>query len=305
MSAPPVRCDALARVELNVSDLERSRRFYRDIVGLEEVAAPGSGEAAFRCDARPISIVLRAAPRAGFGRCAWSLADEASMAALKMRLGAAAIAFQPLDDPACRSLGLHAAVRFVEPATGAEIECHLPDASAATAHFTPSHTHIQRLGHVVFATPSQRDADTFHRDVLDFRASDRITAGTLFSRPSASPWHHGLGLAPGPVARLHHVNFMVSDIDDIGRALHRLQRAGAPVVFGPGRHPASGSVFLYFLDPDGLTLEYSFGMEAFDLDHPRAACDWPAGPGSVDTWGAPRDARMGAAGSIGPGCVPD
>ncbi len=34
-------------------------------------------------------------------------------------------------------------------------------------------------------------------------------------------------------------------------------------MFGPGRHPPSESVFLYFLDPDGLTLEYSFGMEEF------------------------------------------
>ena len=93
---------------------------------------------------------------------------------------------------------------------------------------------------------------------------------------------------------------MVSDIDDIGRAMHRFQRLGVPVVFGPGRHPASGSVFLYFLDPDGMTLEYSFGMEAFDSVAPRAGRSLPPGPDSLDTWGAPRDSRLGLRGAIHP-----
>jgi 2,3-dihydroxy-p-cumate/2,3-dihydroxybenzoate 3,4-dioxygenase len=91
---------------------------------------------------------------------------------------------------------------------------------------------------------------------------------------------------------------MVSTIDDIGRALHRLHRHDVPVVWGPGRHPPSDSVFLYFLDPDGLTLEYSFGMEAFDAHDPRAPHDLPGGPTTVDAWGAPRDPRLGAVGAI-------
>ena len=56
---------------------------------------------------------------------------------------------------------------------------------------------------------------------------------------------------------------MVTEIDDVGRGLARFKAKDVPVVYGPGRHPASTSVFLYFLDPDGMTLEYSFGMEQF------------------------------------------
>ena len=54
---------------------------------------------------------------------------------------------------------------------------------------------------------------------------------------------------------------MVTDIDDIGKAVYRARKLDAPIVFGPGRHPPSESSFFYFLDPDGMTLEYSFGME--------------------------------------------
>jgi 2,3-dihydroxy-p-cumate/2,3-dihydroxybenzoate 3,4-dioxygenase len=93
---------------------------------------------------------------------------------------------------------------------------------------------------------------------------------------------------------------MVSAIDDIGIAINRFKRAGVPIVFGPGRHPASESVFLYFLDPDGLTLEYSFGMEEFPEVSPREPRVLPPVPESIDGWGGIRDPRMSATGLVQP-----
>jgi len=52
-------------------------------------------------------------------------------------------------------------------------------------------------------------------------------------------------------------------MDDIGKALYRLRNADVPIVFDPGRHPPSGSISLYSLDPDNLTLEFSYDMEEF------------------------------------------
>ena len=68
---------------------------------------------------------------------------------------------------------------------------------------------------------------------------------------------------------LHHVNFMVTEVDDIGRGISRFNKAQVPIVNGPGRHPPSGSMFLYYLDPDGMTVEYSFGMEEFPAEGAR------------------------------------
>ena len=68
---------------------------------------------------------------------------------------------------------------------------------------------------------------------------------------------------------------MVSEIDDIGRAISRFSRNNVRVVYGPGRHPPSGSVFLYFLEPDGITLEYSYGMEEFPEEDFRERCGAP------------------------------
>src|SRR3546814_20766507 len=77
---------------------------------------------------------------------------------------------------------------------------------------------------------------------------------------------------------------MVSDIDDVGRAINRMKKAEVPIVFGPGRHEPSGSIFLYFLDPDGMTAEYSFGMEEFDEVGAREPRELEAKPEVLDTW---------------------
>src|SRR3546814_6179117 len=86
----------------------------------------------------------------------------------------------------------------------------------------------------------------------------------------AADRHHGSAIPAGPADCYNHVNFMVSDIDDVGRAINRMKAANVPIVFGPGRHEPSGSIFLYFLDPDGMTAEYSFGMEELDEVGARA-----------------------------------
>jgi 2,3-dihydroxy-p-cumate/2,3-dihydroxybenzoate 3,4-dioxygenase len=134
--------------------------------------------------------------------------------------------------------------------------------------------------------------------VLNFRVSDSIGENLTFMRPFPSPFHHGIGIARGTRSLFHHLNFMVTEIDDIGRALNRLKRSSVQIVYGPGRHPPSGSIFLYFLDPDGITLEYSFGMEEFretDAREPRFLV--PA-PESVDTWGFARDPRFATVGEM-------
>src|SRR3546814_611342 len=87
-------------------------------------------------------------------------------------------------------------------------------------------------------------------------------------------------------------------IDDVGRAINRMKKAEVPIVFGPGRHEPSGSIFLYFLDPDGMTTEYSFGMEEFEEEDARPPRALEAKPEVLDTWGSLPDPRFGKGGAI-------
>ena len=97
---------------------------------------------------------------------------------------------------------------------------------------------------------------------------------------------------------LHHASFLVRSLDDVHAAAKRFRERGVPIMCGPGRHPPSGSAFIYFLDPDGLTLEYSHGMEHIAEIAPRQPRVLPPVPESLDFDANPRDPRIYTVGEI-------
>jgi 2,3-dihydroxy-p-cumate/2,3-dihydroxybenzoate 3,4-dioxygenase len=295
-----VRYQRLGRVELNVRDLERSRGFYKNIVGLQPVLdLDDVSAAAFRCGSDDCTVVLHEAAAPGFRSMAIMLDDDAAVDALLRRLRQHDIAFEEVPNDECARRGLERMLRMAEPNMSAAIEfCVAPVSSAP--HFVPTVAKIQRLGHVVFGTPRYSETVAFMQEVLGFEPSDDIEGVISFMRPPPNPYHHGIGVGRAPHHGLHHVNFMVSEIDDIGTAINRFKHHNVPIVFGPGRHIASNSVFLYFLDPDGLTLEYSYGMEEFAEHSPRPPRTLPPVPQSIDSWGGIRDPRMSAVGLVQP-----
>jgi 2,3-dihydroxy-p-cumate/2,3-dihydroxybenzoate 3,4-dioxygenase len=296
--AAMIRYRKLGYVELMVTDLERSAAFYRDIVGLEPAGEGPEGERRFRCSEDPYAVVLHKAQQPGFKRGGWMLEDERQFESLHAALKSAGVAFESLSDAECKGRGLARATRTVEPNLGATLEFYLPAAAARPKPFVPTLAKIQRLGHVVWATPHYDQANAFFRDVLNFAQSDSLGEGITFYRAFPNPYHHGIGIGRSARNHFHHLNFMVTEIDDVGRGLARLKAKDVPVVYGPGRHPASTSVFLYFLDPDGMTLEYSFGMEEFPEIGARAPRRLEPTPANFDSWGSYRDPRMSTTGEI-------
>jgi len=190
-------------------------------------------------------------------------------------------------------------IRFRVPESSLVFEFYATMERAASA-FAPSVAKIQRLGHVVVRS-AQRDAmlRTLIGD-LNFRVSDHFADQVAFLRCFPNPFHHSFGVARNDVDGLHHVNFMVTDVDDIGRATNRMRQAGVEVVYGPGRHDISNSIFFYYLDPDGLTIEYSFGMEEFPEEAPREARQLPLSPAILDSWGGMPAPRFGKTGAVEP-----
>jgi 2,3-dihydroxy-p-cumate/2,3-dihydroxybenzoate 3,4-dioxygenase len=77
------------------------------------------------------------------------------------------------------------------------------------------------------------EANAFFRDVLGFAKSDSLGEGITFYRAFPNPYHHGIGIARSPRNQFHHLNFMVTEIDDVGRGLARFKAKDVPV-YGPG-----------------------------------------------------------------------
>jgi 2,3-dihydroxy-p-cumate/2,3-dihydroxybenzoate 3,4-dioxygenase len=294
-----LRYRRLAYVALNVTDMARSTAFYEAVLGLQRAGEAANGEFLFRCSPRHHDIVLHRAAEPGLRRIGWEMEDADNDAKARDLYRSLDVPVRDVSAEEAARLGIHGGFRVSEPNTGATFEYFHAFDEAGDA-YSPTVAKIERLGHIVLNVANHAATEKFFLEQLNFRASDRIDNAVTFMRCFPNPLHHSLGLSNGKANRLHHVNFMVTDVDDIGKALWRMKKNDVPIVFGPGRHPPSDSMFLYFLDPDGMTVEYSFGMEEFPEADPREPRRLPPGLQSVDYWGAVPTPQMASVGAIEP-----
>lgn len=299
MAVSDIRYARLGHVILNVTDLARSAEFYESKLGLQHAPIAHDGLAFFRCSERRQDIVLAQAAAPGLKRVGWQMESAKALAAVREELTRLGIAVHDISNADRATFGIGEAFRATEPTTGAVFEFYV-DMDAGDRPYVPTHTKIARLGHIVFHSPDRAATERFMTDHLNFRVSDRIEETVSFMRCFPNPFHHSFGVGQTGRAGLNHVNFMVTDIDDIGRGLNRVKRENIPIVYGPGRHPPSESVFLYFLDPDGLTVEYSYGMEEFPEVGAREPRLLPKGLDSIDYWGGIPDVKFAKIGNFEP-----
>jgi 2,3-dihydroxy-p-cumate/2,3-dihydroxybenzoate 3,4-dioxygenase len=295
-----VRYAKLGYVALNVTDLNRSSDFYGpEIVGLQPTGGDGE-ERYFRCSNDHHNIILCKAKEPGLKRIGWELENDEELERMRARLTDAGIKI--VDVPEDEQARLHQgpSFRISEPYTGGTYEYYSLMGDYSGFGWVPTVAKIARLGHVILKTDNFEKATEFHEKVLNFKVSDIIEGFVKFYRCWPNPYHHTYGLENSPRKGFNHVNFMVTDIDDIGRAIGRFTKKQVRIAWGPGRHPPSGSIFLYFLDPDGMTAEYSFGMEEFPeigARKPRLLLPLPE---NIDFWDAPRYAATSNVGTVEP-----
>jgi len=295
MTQASFRYHKLGYVALNVSDVTKSTAFYRDIVGLDVSENVGEDAAYLRCGRDHHNVVLYRGTTPGLKRVAFELENTGELEkafAHVTRLG-----LNPRQVAAAERAVLKQgeSFRFEEPNSGLTFEFYSKMMQMALP-FAMRLTKIVRLGHVVLTVTEFERVTDFLVKNLNFNVSDFVEGRFAFMRCHPNPLHHSFALGKGEENRLNHINFMVSDIDDIGVALNRLKKNNVEVVFGPGRHQPSGSIFLYYLDPDRMTVEYSFGMEEFPEEHPREPRMIEPRPEALDMWGGvptPAFARVG------------
>ena len=293
----PFRYRKLGYAALTVTELARSVVFYRDLMGLDLVEQTAT-TAYLRCSRDHHNLVLVQGAVPGLRRVGFELENDAELERAFAHFQARGLEPRRLSRAEAQALKQGNTFRVREPHCGLTFEFYGSTTVLARA-YEPTVAKIARMGHVVigsanFAGTSQSLTADFGFQVSDF-VEDRFS----FLRCFPNPFHHAFAVGAAAENHLHHINFMVTDIDDVGRAFHRLRKNDVKIAFGIGRHPPSGSVFLYFYDPDGMTVEYSFGMEEFPETGAREPRRLEPVPESLDTWGAVPDAMFGKVGAIG------
>ncbi len=282
---------------LNVSDLDRSVHFYRDLVGLQVERRLGNEVAFLRCGDDDHNLVLYGSPVPGIRRMAFELESENDLDNVARHVASLGWAIHEVPIQETRLLAQGRTLRFRVPDHTLTFELYATMGRAAQP-YVPTVAKIQRLGHVVVRC---RDRDAVLRTLteqLNFRVSDHFGDQVAFLRCFPNPYHHSFGLSRADDDGLHHLNFMVTDVDDVGRAMNRMRNHDVRVVYGPGRHDISNSIFIYYLDPDGMTTEYSFGMEEFPEHDARAPRDLPMRAEILDAWGGAPAPGFGQTGSV-------
>jgi 2,3-dihydroxy-p-cumate/2,3-dihydroxybenzoate 3,4-dioxygenase len=200
---------------------------------------------------------------------------------------------------------------------GTKDECEQRRVRAFVASSDPSGNKIEivaRPYHSGLRTHPARDAGITHFSHIGLRTSDAARDEAFWTglcNARVSDWigdapllrigtvHHSLALFPSPHPGVQHINHQVEDIDDVMRSYYFLRENGVKIVFGPGRHPSSSAVFLYFEGPDGMVYEYSVGVKHIGPEdeasyRPR---QFPFAPESFCMWGARPDIPEFSSGS--------
>jgi 3,4-dihydroxy-9,10-secoandrosta-1,3,5(10)-triene-9,17-dione 4,5-dioxygenase len=262
---------SLGYLRIESTDVGAWREFGVRMLGMIEGRGPEAGAVYLRMDDFPARLVIVPGERDALLASGWEVASEGALAEVGRALEAAGVAVKAGTAAELAERRVTRLLRFDDPAgnvlevfCGAALE-HRPASSPYGNRFV---TGFMGLGHVVLPVSDDESAVGFYTGVLGFALRDSIRmAPELFGRPAGPPlWmrflgcnprHHSLALAPFPApAGIVHLMVEVASLDDVGRAMDRCARRGAPVSATLGRHANDEMVSFYVRTPGGFDIEY-------------------------------------------------
>jgi 2,3-dihydroxy-p-cumate/2,3-dihydroxybenzoate 3,4-dioxygenase len=273
----------IAYVRSGVADLAAATRFATEIVGLELAAPTEPGVSHLRADHRHHCLALVEGP-SGVLASGFQVADEDALAAAETELEGAGFRVRRGDKQQARSRRVAAYIAFDDP-FGNRLELVSQQETITRPVAFNRTAGITEFGHLCLDAPDVHEAYRFWNGRFNARVSDWIGDKACLIR--IDPVHHKLAVFQGERPGLCHMNFQVETIDDVFRSWHFLTGRGVPIEQGPGRHPQSTAVFLYFLGPEGFTYEYSYGVRRIEDDNWRPRTFDPDEAGSIDMWLGP------------------
>jgi catechol 2,3-dioxygenase len=269
-------------LDLAVRDLAANEAFYYQHWGLEVVGRARGSVYLRATGAEHHALALHESPRIGVRGARYAAPDKATVDALHARAvasGAEVVAApQALPDIAGGGYG------FTVRTPDGIFHTISSDVARHTATIDDKRR-PRKFSHVVFRSKDYPQLETFLRDIMGFKLSDR-TDGIDFFRCSND--HHSVALGKLPGSGLHHMAFELPDLDGLMGASGRMKMSGHPIEWGVGRHAGPGNnIFSVFVDPNGIAAEYTTEMEQVDdATYPhRTAEDWRNMPIRPCAWG--------------------
>ena len=276
--------------------------YLRDVVGLMPGAPREGAASTWRVDGKAVRLWLQQGERddaACIGLAATSVdAYERTLA----RLREADVDCTPLTADQKRLRGVRDGVSMRAP-WGVTLDLVHGLEESATPFTSPNFPHGlvtqgQGFGHYVFIVGTAEDYAASRRfviDLLGLKLTDwlRLPMGPVEMNVSffhCNPRHHSLaiGFVPMPAVpqKLHHINFEVTEVAEVGLAYERALRAGTPLANTIGQHANDGMVSFYSISPGGWAVEVgatgrTVGDDWSDVREYDRISDWGHQPPDV------------------------
>ena len=294
-----IRYKKLGYIVLSVTDLEKSKDFYENMVGLQFVERDNE-TVYLRSSYDHHNMILEQGSEPGLKRVAFELEKASQFQDVFNYLTDKGLNPIELSEKETQKLAQGRTLRFKDPYVGVTYEFYVEMMQLGLPYKSTHGLDIECLLHVVYESPHLEEITDFFVNTLNFKISDFSGRETNFVwlRAFPNPWHHTFAVTKGPENKLNHLAYKVGTVDDVGIQVNRLKDQNVPILFGPGRHHPSGSIFLYFADPDGMAIEYSQGMEAFPEEGAREPRRLEPSKETIDEWGGTPQPEFGQVGKL-------
>ncbi|MQY21577.1 VOC family protein [Nocardia macrotermitis] len=279
-----------AGINLGTPDLERSLKFYRDLLGME-VTAQSDGVAYLRGyqELTHHSLVLTQQAQAQVNTYSFRVRRPEDVELFHKQLTESDV--EVLELPAGHETGRGTAIRFLIPGGEHPVELYYdidkPLAPEELRSKLPTNSSrrrgwgVRRLDHLNVQTgPSTvNQAEGWLREALGFKRREYIMVPqapqtVMASWLSVTHQSHdiAIGISPDETnGRFHHVAFNIENYSDVLRIADELKDIDIEFGAGPGKHGIGQAMYLYIHDPgSGHRVElYSGGYQIMDPDFPE------------------------------------
>ena len=270
-------------VRLGTSSLDEAVRYATRILGLELVRRDRNN-AYLRSDDRDHTLVYTTGnPREH--AVAFEVDSGAALDAAAVELDNAGCRVRAGSRSECEQRWVDGMVAFEDP-SGNNIELVARPAHSGRRYFPSRDAGITGFSHIGLHSIAPRTDETFWTTHCNERVSDRIGDAPLLR---IDPVHHRMALFPSQRNGVQHINHQVQSVDDIMRSYYFLREQNVKIRFGPGRHPTSGAMFLYFDGPNGMIYEYSSGVSMITDEAGHRPRQFAAVNSSFCAWGSVPD----------------
>jgi len=302
----------VAHVELLTPDLERSRQFFGEFVGLTE-SARDDRSVYMRAWGETFhhSLKLTMADAAGLGHVSWRAQSEEALDAAVTEISRAGAGEEWIDG----NIGHGRAYRFRTPSGHAaeifwDVERYAAPVEVRSRfrnrpqrrHTGASGVAARFLHHVNLSSTGVAADRSFFADILGFRTNELLIVPgkgiEIFAAMACTNVDHDLGVTIDSEARrgrLNHIAYALESREEVLLAADAAVEADLTIELGPAKHGAGESFFLYVRDPGSeQRIEiYGGGYLNFEPDRPTIVWSVAELPHPLLAWGGEIPASFG------------